>query len=295
MNITLIARAGEDADCLELLRNTVAEWRRAGHDVRARATFEAGDAKRFASGARRWADLLVVAGGDGTLNEVANGLAARGSMRPRMAIVPMGTANDLAAGLGLPEDPEACLDVALHGRVQRVDVAMVNRHAFLNVSVGGMGATATRDATSTEKRFLGPIAYLLRGARAVAEATPVSGRFRLDGKEAFRGDFLFFAIGNGRRTGGGTEIAPDAETDDGRLDVVILTAVPKVELMRLLPEIRAGEHLADPAVFYRQARTVDIRLAESLAVNVDGEELEESRRLRYRDTRQHIEFMVPAG
>lgn len=292
MRIELITRANGDSDCMEVLREAVSKWREDGHRVRPRVTFEAGDARRFARAARRRADLLVVAGGDGTLNEVVNGLARKGR-RPRLAVVPAGTANDFATGIGLPtDDLDACLRIATTGRAVPVDIARANGRAFINVSVGGLGTYATRDASPETKRLLGPLAYMLRGAKEIAGATPERARFRADRDVVYDGEFLFFAVGNGRLTGGGTPIAPAADHSDGRIDLVVLKSVPRLELMRLLPAIRAGEHDEHPEVLYVQAREVDVRVEGEMAVNVDGEPVDASR-LRYRATGEVVEVMMP--
>lgn len=292
MRIEIVVRAGEDEACLEALREAVARWRAAGHDVEPRATFEAEQARRFAAESRERADLLIVAGGDGTLNQVANGLAGAGRC-PRVAIVPCGTANDFATGLGLPvEDLEACIALALEGRPIPVDIARVNGRAFINASVGGFGASATRAASAEAKRVLGPFAYVLQGAREIADARAERALFRADGRTVYDGDFLFFAVTNGRLTGGGTPIAPEADAGDGRVDLVVLKSLPKLELVRLLPAIRAGEHDEHPEVLYLQAREVAIEVAGDVPVNVDGEP-EDARSLRYDAAGGRLEIMAP--
>lgn len=291
MRITLISRAGEDDAWMDPLRSLVAEWREAGHEVRPRATFERGDARRFAQWARRHSDLLVVAGGDGTLNEVVNGLATPGR-RPRLGIIPAGTANDFATGLGVPAEPLEAGRVAIEGRALRVDIARVNQRAFLNVSVGGFGAAVTREASAGAKRWLGPVAYLLNGVRRLAGAEPREGEFICDGEVVFGGTFLFFAVGNGRLTGGGTAIAPEADASDGKLDLVLVKALPRLELIGMLPEIRAGEHLDHPGVIHVRGESIDVRLEEPIPVNVDGEALD-GRRFRYGVVEGGIEVMIP--
>jgi diacylglycerol kinase (ATP) len=290
MRITLIVRAGEDPARLEALRTVVTDWRRQGHHVRPRATFEAGDARRFASTARRRSDLIVVAGGDGTLNEVVNGLGREGP-RPRLGIIPAGTANDFATGLDIPFDVVDAARVAVEGVPRHVDIARVNRRAFVNVSVGGFGAMVTREASKGSKRWLGPMAYLVSGLRKLAAAEPREGEFVADGEVVFGGTFLFFAVGNGRLTGGGTAITPEADMGDGRLDLVLVKSVPRLELIGMLPEIRAGEHLHHPAVVHLSAETIEVRTEESLAVNVDGEALD-GRIFRYRLLRGGVDVMV---
>lgn len=292
MRIDVIVRAGENEDCLDVVREWVARWRAQGHEVRPHATFEAADTERFARQALR-ADILVVAGGDGTLNRIAEALSGDGA-RPRLVIVPTGTANDFATGLGIPtDDVDACLRLALEGRAEAIDIARANGRAFINASVGGFGASATRDASTDAKKVLGPLIYMLRGAREIADAAPERGCFRVEGETIYEGEFLFYAVGNGRLTGGGTVIAPDADTGDGRIDLVVVKSMPKLELMRLLPAIRSGQHDEHPEVIYVQARNVDVRLSADVPVNIDGEPIE-AREIHYDAGGGRIDVMVPA-
>ncbi|NIR61205.1 MAG: YegS/Rv2252/BmrU family lipid kinase, partial [Gammaproteobacteria bacterium] len=233
---------------IEELRAVVRRLRAEGHEVTPRLTFEAGDAVHFAREAvRARVDLVIAVGGDGTVNEVVNGLG-RARWQPRLGIVPIGTANDFAAGLGLPHAVPEAVRVAVAGRAVAVDVARVNRRLFVNVSTGGFGAEATEHTSLETKRLLGPLAYLVTGVREFVELHPTRGRFTVDGRPFYAGEFLLFAVGNARRTGGGSVLTPRAEFGDGKLDLMVVEAMPRLEFLALLPDLRAGTHLESPGV-----------------------------------------------
>jgi YegS/Rv2252/BmrU family lipid kinase len=188
--------------------------------------------------------------------------------------VPLGTANDLASALQVPTEIPQAIHTALHGVTLDVDIARVNGRCFLNVSTGGFGAEATDEAPDEIKRVLGPLAYLITGAKKFASLTPRSGRFVADDEVLFEGSFLLFAVGNSRRTGGGNFLTPRADLTDGLLDLCIVREMGRVEFAALLPELRAGNHLNNPHVIYTRARSLLIDAEAALSVNADGEPVE---------------------
>lgn len=297
MRIGLVINAEQPA--VEKLREVVGALREAGHEVHPRLTFEAADATRQArEAAELGCELVVSAGGDGTLNEVVNGLhehalaAGGGGRVPRLGVIPLGTANDFAGGLQIPADIPLAMDVAVRGRARPVDVAMVNDRCFINVSTAGFGAEATEETSDEVKNALGPLAYVITGVRKFATLEPSEARFS-DGEPIHAGRFLLFALGNGGRTGGGNWLTPRADLADGKLDLCIVTEMSRVDFVKLLPDLRAGTHLGHPGVIYRQVERVEIDSVEELSVNADGEPLS-ARRLLYRMSPLRLEVMVPA-
>jgi YegS/Rv2252/BmrU family lipid kinase len=290
--VGLIVRPPGDEERVGTLRALVKRLRSDGVRVSARVTFEEGDARRFAATfARHSYDLVIAAGGDGTINEVVNGLA-RAKHQPRLGILPFGTANDFAAGLDLPEDVADALRIAIDGTPRQVDVGEVNRRCFINVSTGGFGAEATEDAPAGAKRLLGGFAYVLTGAKKLVELEPYQARFAVDGKTVHDGDFVFFAVGNAETTGGGTRVTPRAEVRDGSLDLVIVGDVSRLDFLSLLPDLRKGTHLESPDVLYFRASTIDVDASRSLPVNVDGEPMR-ARSFRYRLLDRPLTIMTP--
>lgn len=279
-------------ETLELLRARVKALRAAGHTVWPRLTFEEGDARRLArSMARRGADLIIAAGGDGTLNEVVNGVM-RTSWPGRLGVVPLGTANDFAAGMEIPAGVGEAMEVAVAGRPFEVDVARVNQRYFVNVSTGGFGAAATEETPAERKKLLGPWAYVITGVKKFAELKPAKVRFVADGATAYDGETMLYAVGNAKRTGGGSLITPRAEFGDGQLDVVIVPGMTRMDFLSLLPDLRAGTHLDNPDVLYFRAETIEVESEEILSVNADGEPLR-GRRFTYELADRTLTIMVP--
>jgi diacylglycerol kinase (ATP) len=274
LRIALIVRPRQGQTELEEVRGWVAELRELGHEVWPRLTFEGGDGAREAAAlAGAGAELVVAAGGDGTVNEVVNGLvSARGAgWSGRLGVVPLGTGNDFAWGLGLPEDARAALEVALSGVAREVDVASVNGRSFVNVSTGGFGATASEEAGEEAKRLLGPLAYLVTGARMFVDLTGSFARFTMPGGVAYEGEILLYAVGNGKRTGGGNLVTPRAVLDDGELDVLIVPGMPRIDFLALLPDLRTGNHLDHSSIHYFRTPRVLVESETTLSVNADGE------------------------
>src|SRR5262245_6128838 len=164
-HIALIVH-GDRADRPDL-RHLVSWVRDKGHFVEPLATFEKGDAATFArQAAHRGVDVVAAVGGDGTVNEVVNGLD--GYDVP-LGIIPLGTANDFARQVGIPADADHAMDVILQRKPQRLDTASLNGRRFLNVSTGGVGAEATAETPTEAKESLGAVAYAISGMRKLAE------------------------------------------------------------------------------------------------------------------------------
>jgi len=292
-SIVMIVRPGVAEEALAALGAEAERLRAAGSRVELRTTAEPGDGERLArAAADAGAQLIIAAGGDGTLNEVVNGLASA-SCRPRLAVVPLGTANDFANGLGIPSDVGGALSIALEGRPLDVDLPMVNDRYFINVSTGGFGAEATEQAPAESKRMLGAWAYLVTGAKQFADLRPVTGTIEAEGRVAHRGAFLLFAVGNARQTGGGSLLTPRAELNDGLLDLLVVRAVPRLDFLALLPDLRAGTHLESPDIVYAQTSSIVIRSDEEISVNADGEPMRGTE-FRYRIGERPLVVMAPA-
>ena len=292
MKIGLVAKPTLEDEPLRALQAAITRLRAAGHVVRAHRSRHKGDARRFArAAARAGCEIVIAAGGDGTVNEVVNGLARAGT-DARLGIVPLGTANDFARGLGLPLDVGTAFDVAMTGAAVPLDLGCVNGRYFVNVSTGGFGARATTSTPRALKRLLGPVAYLISGARQLSAMKPQRARFTVDDAAVYEGEFVFFTCGNGVRTGGGTRIAPRAAVDDGQLDVIILPWVSKLEFLSLLPDLRSGGHLESPDVLYLRASRFEVRAEEIIPANVDGEPLD-ARHYAYSVHARPIAVLVP--
>lgn len=274
MRIALIAKP-RDETVIQELQVGVEMLRENGHEVMPRLTFDPSDAFRFAREATdEGVDLVIAGGGDGTVNDVVNGMYAAGAAMPKLGIVPLGTANDFARGLGIPGTIADALDVALNGNAVEIDVASVNDRCFVNVSTGGFGPDITDSASSKSKARFGKFAYLFSAVKKLTELEPLHAVFETKGRVLYEGPFFFYAVGNARLTGGGTPVTPHADYSDERLDLVIVTGRSKRDFLTLLPNLRAGNHAEDPDVFYMKTSEVRVRPLEAFAVNADGEAVE---------------------
>jgi diacylglycerol kinase (ATP) len=280
------ARAGR-----EDVRHLVDWVREKGHYVEPLVTFEAGEATEFAAdAARRGVDVVAAAGGDGTINEVVNGLD--GYDTP-LGIIPLGTANDFARQVGIPADADHAMDVILQRKPRRFDTATLNGRRFLNVSTGGIGAEATAETPASAKEALGSMAYAITGLRKFADFRPNHARFSGE-SFCYEGEYLMFAVGLTRSTGGGTMVTPRASADDGYFDLCIVEGMSRSDFARIVFKVKRGEHVGHPGVHYAQLKAVTIDGAESIAVNVDGETSNATRlvyRARSRDLYVHVAYM----
>lgn len=246
-------------------------------EVRIRPTRRAGDARIFArEAARSGAERVVAAGGDGTVNEVVNGLMD--ASRPvTLGVLPLGTANDFARSLALPEELERAVDVLVTGRTRRIDVVETRgsrpRH-LVNVAAGGFGGRVQERVDSGRKRILGPLEYVRSAAEELPELEPYDLRMTADG-ETVEASVYSVVVANGSRSGGNVAVAPEARMDDGLLDVVLISALDPPELLLLLPKILLGKHLDDEGVLYRQAAVVSFHARPPMPFSGDGEPLGE--------------------
>ena len=269
-------------------RDLIDRVRAAGHRVDPKITWSPNDGVGFArEGALAGADTIVALGGDGTINEVLNGLDG---LDAALGIIPLGTANDFARQAGIPLEPDHAMDVILGRNPVRVDTAELNGRRFLNVSTAGIGAEATAETPAEAKEALGVLAYAITGVRKLVTMETQQAHFRGPGFEKTC-SFLAFAVGNGRSTGGGTEVTPLAALDDGLLDLVIFETMPRRDIPAALLRAKRGEHVGEEGVHYAQLRHLVVESETPISVNVDGEALRSSRleyRARWRDLLIHL-------
>ncbi len=273
---------------LPATRELIDRVRQAGHRVDPRITWSKNDGVAFArDGALAGADTIVALGGDGTVNEVLNGLDG---LDAALGIIPLGTANDFARQAGIPLEPDHAMDVILGRNPMRVDTAELNGRRFLNVSTAGIGAEATAETPAEAKEALGVLAYAITGVRKLAALETQEAHFKGPGFDQTC-HFIAFAVGNGRSTGGGTEVTPLAALDDGLLDLVIFETMPRREIPGALMRVKRGEHVGDEGVHYAQLRELVVESKTPISVNVDGESLRSSKleyRARWRDLLIHL-------
>ena len=233
-----------------------------------------GAAKAFAREAvRDHCDEIIAAGGDGTLNEVINGIAKRvGDVR--IGLIPLGTGNDFARCLNLPATLEENIDIVLSGETTAIDVVRTKSDRiryFVNVSAGGFSGLVNEKLTPELKRTWGPLAYLRCAAAALPQLRSYRTAVRLGTKETFSVDLYNVVIANGRFAAGGLPIAPNADPSDGLLDIILIPERPGSEIPLLAAKIVLGNHLDADAVVFRRAARVSIRSRPGMWFTVDGE------------------------
>ena len=260
-------------------------------------TVAPGDAGRAAvEAAQAGYDTLFVAGGDGTLNEVLNGVASIEGAFSHLTfgLIPLGTGNDFAATLGMPASVDEAIGFLLKGRTVDVDLGTLNERHFVNVSAGGFIAEVSDAVSSTLKTIAGKLAYLIGGAQVLLDYEPVKTELRAiaDGEVIEREfNLQMFAVCNARLIGGGRVIAPYAVIDDGWLDVCLVEAMPTMEFVGLLNRVSTGDHLDDERVSYFRACELDLRFDHPIKVNMDGEVLTADR-CHYRVRPRTARFLV---
>ena len=221
-------------------------------------------------------------GGDGTLNEVLNGVASveGGLERTLLGVIPLGTGNDFAQTLGYPTDVEEVLRLLDVSRPVAVDIGVLNGRYFINTSAGGFIAEVS-DAVGTQlKTVAGRLAYLIGGAQVLLTHEPVGAHVVwTDGTSSAsnRVDLHAFAVCNSRQIGGGRLIAPDALIDDGLLDVCLIESMPVVDFVALLRRVSDGDHVNDERVRYFRVSRLELALDRAVKVNTDGQVLEADR------------------
>lgn len=266
--LILNGKVAQDPD----VREAVHAMREAGCDLQVRVTWEAGDGPRFVQEAAHEGVRHVIAGGgDGSVNEIVNGLMHIDEAdRPALGILPLGSANDFARGLCVPLEPHAALHTALSVSPRAIDVAHLGDDYFINMASGGFGAEITTSTPVTLKRLMGGGAYSLMGMLKVWHYQPYRGRLSWPEGELDSPLFLL-AIGNGSQAGGGQQLTPGAQLDDGLLNVLIVRHFSSLgEMRQLLTEL---ERIPVDGEFVRTIRTSSLAFSSDTAfpLNLDGE------------------------
>ena len=220
-------------------------------------------------------DLVVVAGGDGTLNCTVNVLAPRlGDIC--LGLIPMGTGNDLARTFDLPRDPVAAAEVVVAGREQPLDVCLASgdgvdggevRRRFVNACIGGFPVQVDKGVSDRLKAIVGAPAYAVAGVKELADVKRAT--IALDGVQVH--DCVAVGVGNGRTCGGGTPVWPDADPSDGRLDACAMSAENLSDLLKLGVSVKRGSHGTTERASITRGPRIVIDAEPAVEMNVDGE------------------------
>jgi len=267
--ITNAAAGGSDAEAIEA---AVAELRSDGQ-VQVAASGSAAELDRILEQRGDDIEIIVAMGGDGSLHALANALHRRGELTTTtVGLVPLGTGNDFARGVGISLDPCEAARQHLDGVVRRIDVVVDDRDTLIvNAVHVGIGADAVREA-GVWKRRLGRLGYVVGAVKAGVTSPGLALRVRVDREDLRRrrGKVIQVAIGNGAYVGGGTELAPGARPYDGLVDVVVAYADAPLARLGYAIRLRRGTHVDRDDVISARGSSVNVT-GEPFWCNADGE------------------------
>ncbi|WP_164508380.1 diacylglycerol kinase [Companilactobacillus kedongensis] len=263
----------------ETLRNNVGEilnvLEKAGYEASA---FRTTPKKNSAlDEARRVAqenfDLIVAAGGDGTINEVVNGVAPL-DKRPELAIIPAGTTNDYARALKIPRDDVVeAAKIILKNQKIPVDIGKAGSNYFINIAGGGSMTELTYEVPSAYKSILGYLAYLVKGAEMLPRINPIDMHITYD-DGVFDGKATMFLIGLTNSIGGMEQIAPDSVIGDGTFSLIIVKETNLRDLVHLIALVlNGGRHVNNPKIIYTKTKKLTVKANDEnrIMINLDGE------------------------
>ncbi|WP_439135195.1 lipid kinase [Pseudomaricurvus sp.] len=267
----------------------VVRLEKAGIMVERLASKSAEESRRAVLDRKDNLDLVIVGGGDGTISSMAGTLYECGLL---LAILPLGTANDLARSLGLKGELEEAFDVILSGQRQWIDLGLVNENYFFNVAHLGLGVTVTEELTDEVKKHWGVLSYLKAFFTALARVKQFKATITADGVR-YRQRSIQIAIGHGRYYGGGNVVDEKKRIDDGNLSLYSLRPQTVWDLLTLAPLLRDGRQRYNKRVFNLQAESIKISTGrKTMAIHADGEPVTNTP-ANFRVLTQALEVLVP--
>jgi YegS/Rv2252/BmrU family lipid kinase len=229
-------------------------------------TRKAGHAEELARVAARAGCRRVVAvGGDGTINEVVNGIAGSDAT---LGLLPLGTVNVFALELGIPSNLKAAAEIIMEGHYKKVDLARANDRYFVQLAGVGFDAETVQATDFEMKKRIGPLSYVLAAARIAAQEPPTLTVKPSDGREE---QGCFVLVGNGRYYGGPFEFFPGAKPDDGLLEVCVFKRRSHMDLLHYFQGILCRTHTKFEDVEYFQTRQLVVSANQQVPMEVDGE------------------------
>jgi diacylglycerol kinase (ATP) len=248
------------------------ELKRSLPDAELLLTQGSGDAEQFARAAvARGCDCIVAAGGDGTINEVVNGMAGSDAA---LGIIPLGTMNVFSLELGIPQQLSDAVEIIKNGQVRTIDLAQVTHGTtpqtryFVQLAGVGFDAEAVRATNFQVKKMVGPLSYVLAAVQVAAKEAPTL-MVKGDANQEEQGSFVL--IGNGRYYGGPFEFFPEAKLDDGLLDVCVFKRRSHMDLIHYFQGILCGTHTKFEDIEYFRTAKVTVSADRESPMEVDGE------------------------
>jgi diacylglycerol kinase (ATP) len=278
----VINPAAASGRCARRWPESAAQLRERGCILHEHFTAAPGDATNLARdlASRGTAEILAV-GGDGTLNEIVNGVFESpdpGAIRLTLSVLPLGTGHDFARSLGIMSSADA-VQAILCGSVVRADVIAIQPsdppakvRYCLNVADIGLGAQVAARVNRSSKALGGFVSYLAGGIREIAAHRPFSAMIEGDGQQLHEGPLAMVVMANGRYYGGGMRVAPHASLVDGLMDVMILKDASRIAMaLNLLPRVYRGTHINHPAVAFHRVASLAVKIEKPRPISIDGE------------------------
>ena len=231
------------------------------------ATTGTGQAEALArNAAEEGYKTIVAAGGDGTINEIVNGIAGHDVA---LGLLPIGTMNVFASELGLPlNDLAGCWKIIQRNKTERVDLPRANRKHFVQLAGVGLDAQAVKETSGAFKRSFGPLSYLISAVQIASRTPPV---LRIESEEAAAVEGSFVLVGNGRLYGGRFPFFKQAVMNDGLLDVIVFKRLNYLDIIRYLQDVVFNPQISSPEVEYFQTTHLHVSSDETVPVEIDGE------------------------
>jgi diacylglycerol kinase (ATP) len=231
------------------------------------ATTYTGEAEAMARrGVAEGFEKIVAAGGDGTVNEVVNGLAGTNAM---LGLLPIGTMNVFATELGLPvNNLELCWEIVNGDSIRAVDLPKANQKFFVQLAGVGLDAQVVKETSSNLKKNFGPLSYLISAVQIAARRPP---KLFIQSEDASIDEGSFVLVGNGRLYGGPFPFFKHAALDDGLLDVIVFKRLGYLEIIKYLQDVIFSSEIRVPEIEYFQTRQLRVESDQSVPVELDGE------------------------
>lgn len=236
-------------------------------DCPVRITSHCGEAEPLARRAvEQGFTRIVAAGGDGTVNHVANGLAGSNCM---LGVLPIGTVNVFAMELGLPlHNLQRCWEIVEDTNIRRVDLPSANGKYFVQLAGVGLDAQVVKETSTAFKRSFGPLSYLISAAQIAARQPP---RLFIQSEHTSLDEGSFVLVGNGRLYGGPFPFFKHATIDDGVFDVVVFKRLGYLEIIKYLQDVVFSSDINVPEIEYFQTRELHVTCEQDVPVELDGE------------------------
>jgi len=237
-------------------------------------------------------DVIISIGGDGTVNEVINGMMAN-SYKPKLAIYPAGTMNDFANYLQIPRAVEEFTKIIMKKNIIKTDVGLGGDRYFLNVAAAGLLTDVAYKVSSESKTVLGKFAYYLESIRELPKQMfkPITIRTRIGEIEEER-EILFFLLANSAYVGGFKFFAPEATINDGKFDLLIVEKGQFIDAASIFVKMLRGNHTTHPNLKYTQVDELSVECDEVMYVDLDGEQAGKLP-MNFKIKREAIELIIP--